>query len=877
MPTIPPPGANVTPYWKDVANQLGVNSNFWRSWNDYGAAFVGNLRYCARKAVKYPGDAADPTFDAKLWPTVPAGSKAVIYFFTGASVPGVYLSGTARGLEKFYRPGTYYFEVTTTPVVANPCPWFQGDGQFAWTKIQDQTSTQPAIYRVIVTEAQRSNAGIEMVLGGDAKLSNLLVYHSNDTTTKGTMKWAPDFINQLKRFNLWRSMEGRYQNELGADINTIAKYPAMDWCTWDGYGPAIEAEIAMCNEASLDFHWACPAAACLDVDFQIYFAQKIRDTLSGYLRVYPTAANEIWHGNGESLDATLRPAYYFQAVHAVTLGLITFANATNPAYSDSLQFEARMKAQSFAQRTLHDVFENVFQGQTQRVMRAVEVQLGVIGGLDHILNYPFTDGIKLGDRNPIVMLAPYYITVDTTPWNTYSHAWSNSLKNSFFTAINDRYLAGFTSAITGAQTVKTWLTANFPGCKLGTYEALFQDGVPNVGAAPDWSAGATYTYIGTPVYFQAAGAPGKTIHLSLVSNPTVGTFNPAQWQNTLAKRLDDYSNPELEVAAQAMAVWRSLDLCKQLIESTVTAWRTNVSTECFTFYKLFDLPGAGFGFRAFGGEREEPATMSTNFTYTGPWGPLTALQHLTLRPNGGVPGDDPGPGTGTGPTLGDPFLDGDEEYRPYNWDEEPDDPDDPDDPSDPYDPTDSPAYLDAINEVLARVHRQPVTTLANPDPEVVMAMRALDESSRRIQSRGWHFNTEYGVTLALNTANKIPIPDNTAKIDADRTFSSLNVTQRGKFLYDLEEHKDTFSGPIRVNIAYILKYDDLPVYAKNLMIAQASRRLEQYLQSDPHVQNMLVQAEMSAWADFEAAEAEVNQTSFIQTQFERSAVDRYYY
>lgn len=617
-------------YWGDVPNQLGINFNFWNIYEDFSYCFRGNLRYATTKAVGFNGDglgtSPDPVLDSLGWPTVLNGEYATVRLFTGMSVPQLYLDGTNRGLLKAYRPGRYLYEVWTNTGVANPVAYFAGDGD--WEQLSSGSLTAPAVYRVTVAEADRTNQGIEMVLfanGADLKMTNLIIYHENDAAYKNQIYWDPELQTQLKHFCRGRDMEVKHLNELSALISNLSQDPALTWATWDGYGPPPSVIVALCNLADLDYHFCIPAAAARNVSYIDYWATYIRDNLNPKLRVIPTVGNEIWNGPGNVEFDTFKSAYVFQSIHAPALGF-------------SSDFTGRLKAQAHCQRLVHDRFAAIFAGQTHRVVNAVETQNGG-NGMSIILDHPYgPDGQTLGQRGVEILIAGYFPTgVDTIAWHQYNPAWSTVQKQAFFETVISAYTQAYTDAINSARIIADQVGPGkaYPNCSLGSYEKFFQEGAPSLAAVPDWSAGASY-FLGAPVYWQAVGASNKTIHISNVANPTVGTFIPSQWTNTGAIVWEDYTSQQRINATVGMATLKSIDTYRGLIESAVAQWRA-LTDKCLTIYKLFSRPDSRSGFRSLGAERNEPYTQSTTFTYTGPYAPNQAILNTTIRPNGIIP------------------------------------------------------------------------------------------------------------------------------------------------------------------------------------------------------------------------------------------------
>jgi len=105
--------------------------------------------------------------------------------------------------------------------------------------------------------------------------------------------------------------------------------------------------------------------------------------------------------------------------------------------------------------------------------------------------------------------------------------------------------------------------------------------------------------------------------------------------------------------------------------------------------------------------------------------------------------------------------------------------------------------LNAVNTMISVIGEAPVNSLGGTavPVTVVQAENTLDETSRAIQSEGWHFNTEHEYTLTPNTFDsKIILPNNTLRIDLDpEIYTENDPVQRGLTLYDRKNHTDVWS------------------------------------------------------------------------------------
>lgn len=129
--------------------------------------------------------------------------------------------------------------------------------------------------------------------------------------------------------------------------------------------------------------------------------------------------------------------------------------------------------------------------------------------------------------------------------------------------------------------------------------------------------------------------------------------------------------------------------------------------------------------------------------------------------------------------------------------------------------------LDIINDMLASVLEQPVSSVANLHPSVVTARNTLAMMNMRCQAEGngWWFNKEFNYPLTPAADKRIVLPENTLFVDA--TDSRKRYVQRGRYLYDIFNHTDQFDSNIKVTITFLLPISDLPQVAASYVSAAA--------------------------------------------------------
>jgi len=164
--------------------------------------------------------------------------------------------------------------------------------------------------------------------------------------------------------------------------------------------------------------------------------------------------------------------------------------------------------------------------------------------------------------------------------------------------------------------------------------------------------------------------------------------------------------------------------------------------------------------------------------------------------------------------------------------------------------------LDAVNTMLGYVTEAPVNSIANTTalpPSAALAKGVIDEVSREVQQDGWHFNTAQDYTLEANASNKFVLPDNVLQVDTvDTTYA---VVQRGTALFDRKNYTDTFTvDELKVNITFLLEYEELPEQARRYIALKASRMFANRLVGSREIEALIYRDEIRAKAAMEEAE-----------------------
>ncbi|WNV46655.1 tail protein [Escherichia phage Sekstaphage-1] len=155
--------------------------------------------------------------------------------------------------------------------------------------------------------------------------------------------------------------------------------------------------------------------------------------------------------------------------------------------------------------------------------------------------------------------------------------------------------------------------------------------------------------------------------------------------------------------------------------------------------------------------------------------------------------------------------------------------------------------LSAVNDILASIGEPPVSTLeGDANADVTNARRVLNKINRQIQSRGWTFNIEEGVTL-LPDAFSGMIPFSSDYLSVMATSGQTQYVNRGGYLYDRSAKTDRFPSGVQVNLIRLREFDEMPECFRNYIVTKASRQFNNRFFGAPEVDGVLQEEEQEAW------------------------------
>jgi len=165
--------------------------------------------------------------------------------------------------------------------------------------------------------------------------------------------------------------------------------------------------------------------------------------------------------------------------------------------------------------------------------------------------------------------------------------------------------------------------------------------------------------------------------------------------------------------------------------------------------------------------------------------------------------------------------------------------------------------LEAVNSMLTTIGEAPVSSLENNGiADAAIAFQILQETSREVQARGWHFNTEVEFPLSPTFPEKtIVLPQNVLEVDTAGVDGYIEAVQRGNRLYNRKKNTYQFDRTVKVDMIIQLPFEDLPEYAKGYIAVRAARIFQRRVVGSAELDSYTAQHEVRMLVQMENAEA----------------------
>ena len=185
--------------------------------------------------------------------------------------------------------------------------------------------------------------------------------------------------------------------------------------------------------------------------------------------------------------------------------------------------------------------------------------------------------------------------------------------------------------------------------------------------------------------------------------------------------------------------------------------------------------------------------------------------------------------------------------------------------------------LDAVNLMLAAIQTAPISAFTDPVPaEIVTARSLLEKVCVKVQTKGWHFNTELDYVLTPDLIdNFITLGSNIVRVDLN-SISTHDVVQRGTRLYDRKNRTFVFPAgkDLKAEVVLMLPWLELPESVRAYITMRAARKFQQTLVGDVELDGFGEKDEFDAWTDLMEFEGDTRDHNIFNSWDVFRTIDR---
>lgn len=137
--------------------------------------------------------------------------------------------------------------------------------------------------------------------------------------------------------------------------------------------------------------------------------------------------------------------------------------------------------------------------------------------------------------------------------------------------------------------------------------------------------------------------------------------------------------------------------------------------------------------------------------------------------------------------------------------------------------------LDAVNMILWSIGETPVNSLdVSGIRDVAIAELKLDETTRRVLSKGWDFNTDDDWELSPDTNGNILMPANALRVDPmDKSLRYVVRDNAGtRMFWDKDEQTWVFTDSVDCFVVWAYEFDEIPEAGRMYIATRAARAFQ---------------------------------------------------
>lgn len=177
--------------------------------------------------------------------------------------------------------------------------------------------------------------------------------------------------------------------------------------------------------------------------------------------------------------------------------------------------------------------------------------------------------------------------------------------------------------------------------------------------------------------------------------------------------------------------------------------------------------------------------------------------------------------------------------------------------------------LGGVNRLLKTIGEPP---LINEDDyslshEAQLASAQIDETTAKVLSRGFKFNTVKSISLQPDVNKYISVPPNILVIN----FTDTALTVNDGMIYNREKYTFLFDTPVEASIVYNEDFDYIPPVVQEYILAEASYIFQRDSINDPSTNAELLRYKAEANRDLNVWHINQTKANGKDSRFDRTS------
>lgn len=170
--------------------------------------------------------------------------------------------------------------------------------------------------------------------------------------------------------------------------------------------------------------------------------------------------------------------------------------------------------------------------------------------------------------------------------------------------------------------------------------------------------------------------------------------------------------------------------------------------------------------------------------------------------------------------------------------------------------------VEAVSICLSTIGEPRINSLEGAGLDAQMAAEVIDETSRKVQAKGWHWNKEIH-KLSPDVFGNINLPANTVEVDTVNGSVSVDIVKRGLRLFNKATSSYTFTEPLELKLVVLLPFDELPNAAQDYITVRSARVFQARVLGSETQEKFTERDERDAWAELKKYELRTGDYNLI--------------